>query len=116
MINPHEKRTSTRFFWLGAVAIITVQLVRTDLLRAQEPEVTPKTAPDASVSPEMARKAYMNCLLEVDKTGESLIGKGKAREAESKSQLQFCDNRKKDCSANLNSPECRTFIEEFASE
>jgi hypothetical protein len=77
---------------------------------------TPQFTPVVEVSPEMVRKAYMNCLLEVDKTGESLIGHGKAREAESKSQLRFCDNRKKDCGVNRNAPECRTFVEEFATE
>ena len=109
-------KKGTSLHLLLTVTLLVAQLLCSDLLRAQETTPTSQPATDTAVSPEMARKAYMNCLLEVDKTGESLIGKGKAREAESKSQLQFCDNRKKDCGANPNSPECRTFVEEFAAE
>ena len=115
MVNAHDKKPMF-LVPLAAVALLMTQLFGVDSLSAQEVIPTAQPATDTAVSPQMARKAYMNCLLEVDKTGESLIGKGKAREAESKSQLQFCDNRKKDCGTNPNSPECHTFVEEFAAE
>jgi hypothetical protein len=60
-------------------------------------------------------RAYMNCLIEVDKTMSVLAGHAnlKAVHAEADSQRAFCENRKRDCRVKLDSPECRTFISEF---
>lgn len=60
-------------------------------------------------------RAYMNCLIEVDKTMAVLAGHAnlKAVRAESQSQRAFCENRKRDCLGHQNSSECRTFIAEF---
>ncbi len=80
------------------------------------PWQTPQTTPLPDVTEEGVRKAYMNCLLEVDKVQEEDSFSRKAREEESRSRLKFCDNRKKDCSLQRQSADCRTFVEEFASE
>ncbi len=60
-------------------------------------------------------RAFMNCLIEVDKTMSVLASNSnnKAVRAETKSQRAFCENRKRDCLAQIDSPECRTFISEF---
>jgi hypothetical protein len=63
-------------------------------------------------------KAYMNCLMDVDLMVADLVAndKAKARSSETKAQLAFCENRKKDCKSAPKSPECRVFIEEFVTE
>jgi hypothetical protein len=60
-------------------------------------------------------RAYMNCQMEVDRNTGELVGKvdRRALVAEVKSQRAFCDNRKHDCARNSQSPECRTFVDEF---
>jgi len=60
-------------------------------------------------------KVYMNCLNDVDKTISVLAGRAKIRavQSEAESQRAFCANRKRDCKERPNSPECRTFVEEF---
>jgi hypothetical protein len=71
---------------------------------------TSAVATDADLS-----RAYMNCLIEVDKTMAALSGNAdlKAVRIEAQSQRAFCDNRKRDCQAKRDSAECRTFISEF---
>lgn len=76
--------------------------------------MTPTPTAVPTVAPEAVRKAYMNCLFEVDKTQESLLGHATARKAETATQLSFCENRKKDCLAKKDGLECRTFVEEFS--
>jgi hypothetical protein len=101
-----------RFYWSLAFCNFLIQpaLAQTQLLDQPTPTALPAVAPEA------VRKAYMNCLLEVDRIGQELITNQKAREEESRMQLKFCENRKKECSLNRDSAECRTFVEEFASE
>jgi hypothetical protein len=79
-----------------------------------QPYSTPTPLP--TVAPEMVRKAYMNCLLEVDKTEDSVFSSRKARRAEADTQRLFCDNRKKECTAKRDGVDCRTFVEEFTAE
>lgn len=57
----------------------------------------------------------MNCLIEVDRTMSKLAGVTNVRavRAEAESQRAFCANRKRDCTANAESAECRIFVEEF---
>ncbi|MFN4895336.1 MAG: hypothetical protein ACK5GN_05995 [Pseudomonadota bacterium] len=66
-------------------------------------------------SNEDVSRAYMNCLIEADKTLAGLAGQVevKALRAESESQRAFCNNRKRDCVTDARSAECRTFVEEF---
>jgi hypothetical protein len=77
---------------------------------SQEPQEKSASATQADLS-----RAYMNCLIEVDKTMSALAGQAKlkALQIESESQRAFCDNRRRDCLSQLDSPECRTFISEF---
>jgi hypothetical protein len=58
----------------------------------------------------------MNCLLEADTTSESITLNRTARKAEAQTKLLFCENRKRDCIAKKDGPDCRTFVEEFAEE
>jgi hypothetical protein len=64
---------------------------------------------------EQISKAYMNCLIEVDKTLSVLAGNTnlKAVRSEAESQRAFCVNRKRDCVTGPTSSECQTFIDEF---
>ncbi len=79
-----------------------------------KPYSTPTPLP--TVAPEMVRKAYMNCLLEIDRTEESMELNRKARRVEVETQRQFCDNRKKECTLKKDGLDCRTFVEEFSEE
>ena len=64
---------------------------------------------------EAISKAYMNCLIEVDRSMAELMrhANAKAVRAESKSQRAFCENRKKECKETPDSAGCSTFLEEF---
>jgi hypothetical protein len=109
---------------LFACILVVIGLVTSSLvLEAQtsatpgqdwQPYATPTPLP--TVAPEMVRKAYMNCLLEIDRTEDSLELSHKARRAEVETQRLFCDNRKKDCTAKKDGLDCRTFVEEFTEE
>jgi len=72
--------------------------------------------PPPTIAPEMIRKAYMNCLLESDRTEDTASLASKARRLEVETQRRFCDNRKRDCTAKRDGADCRTFVEEFAAE
>lgn len=98
-------------FWVLALSGSLIQFAVAQSGSLENP--TPTALP--TVSPEAVRKAYMNCLLEVDRIGQELITNQRAREEESRTQLKFCENRKKECALNRNSAGCRTFVEEFAS-
>ncbi len=79
----------------------------------QPVRTTPTPLP--TVAPEDVRKAYMNCLFEVDKAEQSASLNRRARQAEAMNQLTFCENRKKDCSLRKDGADCRVFVEEFAA-
>lgn len=74
----------------------------------------PKLEQKVDVSQDISR-AYMNCLIEVDRTMAELSVKAntKAVRAEAESQKAFCANRKKDCKEAPTSAGCRVFLEEF---
>lgn len=77
--------------------------------------ITEPQSKSADSSQAELSRAYMNCLIEVDKTMSVLAGNSniKAVRAESQSQRAFCENRKRDCLSKIDSAECRTFISEF---
>ncbi len=94
----------------GFNSLAPICMAQTSMLETPSPTALPTTPPES------VRKAYMNCLLEVDRLDQELIANQKARDEESRTQLKFCENRKKECSLNKDGAECRTFVEEFASE
>lgn len=98
-------------------------LARADSCVAQVPDSagqmlpayqTPTPLP--TVAPELVRKAFMNCLLEVDRTEDSISSSAKARKAEAETQRLFCENRKRECGVKKDGIDCRTFVEEFTAE
>lgn len=85
---------------------------------ATAPQTTPQQATkqdSKKITSEDISKAYMNCLIEVDKTMSNLAGVTnlKAVRVEVESQRTFCANRKRDCIVNPESAECGIFVEEF---
>jgi hypothetical protein len=104
---------------LGVCAV----LVNTISCEAQVPNSSNQTwpayqtpTPLPTVAPELVRKAFMNCLLEVDRTEDSISGSAKARKAEAETQRIFCENRKRECGVKKDGIDCRTFVEEFTAE
>jgi hypothetical protein len=87
-----------------------------DVTTARQKTPEQATQQDSNtITSEEISKAYMNCLIEVDKTMSNLaeVTNLKAVRVEVESQRTFCANRKRDCIINPESAECGIFVEEF---
>ncbi len=102
------------FSWACATSATSEAQTNTPASQSWQAYSTPTPLP--TVAPEMVRKAYMNCLLESDRTEDTTSLASKARRLEVETQRRFCDNRKRDCTSKKDGADCRTFVEEFAAE
>jgi glycerate-2-kinase len=100
--------------FVGALFVADIACASPEVI-ATSPAVEAQATP--GVSQAMIDKAYMNCLLEVDRITDSFSkAKSKIGDYEAKSQQLICNNRKRDCAQSLDSLDCRNFIDEYALE
>ncbi len=105
----------------AGLAFVVSALFMADIACASPDVVTPSPVVEAQATPGVSQamidKAYMNCLLEVDRIADSFSkAKSKIGDHEAKSQQLICNNRKRDCAQSPESLDCRNFIDEYALE